>query len=343
MSIDCSFAVSLIVLNLFHFAITAVMPIYNKEFFKIAPYPIFVTLLQIIVSIPIAFVIAWIKNGFGKDFRWLIPPKHSLGHLIYSSFSYGFMLAIGNLGLFMSNIDYAVLIRLSGLVWQGFLAFIFLGEKLSCFNFCSVVLVMIGIIIMTTNFNKSSSHAPSFLQFGLQMLTIMFTSLSSISLKKLMNDSSNTETKCDLLTIHFWRFLIASIPMAVLGLVLEPAAWINAPVILSKQCMVYTCIGVVLSQTFQFIGLKLQTMTTVMTLAVISQLKFLPTLVLSHYLYNETPWSNIQLIGALLLCTGAVSYSLSRVFGGDNGKKNENEQKTHLLDMDQPEEEEIDM
>ena len=332
---DFKFILTIIILNFFHFIITAIMPIFNKEFFKFAPYPVSVTLLQVFLTIPLAFLIAWWNVGFKKSLNWLKIPKDLIGHLIFSSFSYGFMMAFGNIGLFVSNIDYAVLIRLSGLVWQGIFAFLFLGEKITLLNFLSMLIVMIGIVIMTTNFKKSNSQVSSIIQFLLQMITILFTSFSSISLKKVMNKAEGNNKKIELLTINFWRFLIALIPMFFLSIFYEPSSWINLKNIIDKKCLYYTLFGIFLGQSFQLIGLKLQTLTNVITLAVISQLKFLPTLILSHFLYNETKWNFNQIIGTIFVCLGAIFYSLTRLF--ENNK--EKEIKNELLEINEEEEE----
>ena len=64
---------------------------------------------------------------------------------------------------------------------------------------------------------------------------------------------------------------------------------------------------------------KLQRM---ITSIIFNQIHFLPTLLLSHYLYGKTEWTLKQIVGVLILVSGTLTYSLSRVLCPQNEKKN---------------------
>ena len=102
------------------------MPIYNKDLFIRYPFPLTLTFFQMFLSIPFAFIIAWMSQGCILSFSWLVPPLHSIPYIVLNSFLYGGMMFTGNLGFYVSDLDFAVLFRITTIISTSLLGLIFL-------------------------------------------------------------------------------------------------------------------------------------------------------------------------------------------------------------------------
>lgn len=309
------------------------MPIYNKEIFKIAPFPLFMTLLQMVMVIPFALFIAWATLKFPLSLDWILPPKEAIFGTTFSSLFYGIMMAAGNFGIFISGVDIATLFKSSGIVWQALFAFLFLGEKLDCVTFISILLVLCGILSISLKFNSSFSQNVSIYQCIIQMVATIFQSLSSISLKEALNELRKCQQEFPKMVILSWRYSIACIPIFFSSLYLEPGAWINFSNIFTLKVFCYLLFGTVISQLLQLTNLWLSDILSVISNIIISQFKTVPVLIISHFMYKETKWTVYQIIGAILLTIGAALFSFSNFY-----RKEKNEPKTPIPENRPPSE-----
>ena len=130
------------ILTTFHFSASSVIPIYNKELFHRVPFPLYATFIQTFSSILPSFVIAWFVRGCPLSFEWAIPPKAAFPNIFVSSILYGMMMLLGNLGFYVSDLDFAVLFRVSTIVTSGFCGIFFLRERVSLEGGVGILLVI---------------------------------------------------------------------------------------------------------------------------------------------------------------------------------------------------------
>ena len=67
--------VFIVVLNLLNLFFATILPFVNKESYKLVPYPLFVTGIQTVLSIPLALIAGWIAIGRPRSWSWMLPPQ----------------------------------------------------------------------------------------------------------------------------------------------------------------------------------------------------------------------------------------------------------------------------
>lgn len=308
-----------VVLYVLHFGLYVAMPVYNKELFAFAPYPVFCTLLQIIISVPVSYIVGAIRHK--SVFRWLrLPRRHILG-VILGSLSYGFMLAASNIGLFKSNLDYAILIRFSGTIVNGLFAVVFLGERLCLKSWIGVIVIGIGMILVTIE--QDGGSLPSYVLLVIQILANVFSAFSSILMKKVVDEAKQPESSFSLWTVHFWRFVLALIPLGCISAYMEKTQIGSEK---RLKFVLFIILGVVLTQLFQFIGLKLHAATSVLTSIVLNQLKLVLSLVIAHVAYRKSAWTIPQIVGSLCIAFGTGWYTYNQMKQSNQRNNDDREQ-----------------
>ena len=112
------------------------MPIYNKDLFLRYPFPLTLTFFQMFLSIPFAFFIAWLSQGCSKakHFSWIVPPLNATPNILFNAFLYGGMMFTGNLGFYVSDLDFAVLFRITTIISTSLFGLFILHEKINFFQ-----------------------------------------------------------------------------------------------------------------------------------------------------------------------------------------------------------------
>ena len=318
---------TLVALTVFHFTIASLLPIYNKELFIRYPFPLYATYLQMFFSVLPSFIIAWAVLGFPLSIRWAIPPIQVVPRLIIHGFLYGGMMLTGNLGFYVSDIDFAVLFRLSTIASSSLCGLLFLKERVSLWSSLAILLVLMGLIALTSNFQWSTAKMPTTGQLVVQLSAVFTSSLSSLFLKLTIAVLNNTADGHQPFTLLFWRYLFGCIPVLIASLLIEPNIMIDFDMI-DLKFLLWTFLGVLTSGIFQVLNVVLHDLTTLVTLTIVSQMKFLPTLIISHMMYRATKWTLQQIFGAFTLVIGALLYSLSRL-----DWKKEKEALTEITDF----------
>lgn len=302
----------LVILVILHFCIASIMPIYNKELFSRYPFPLFDTLLQMTLSSIPALIIASIESSLNSKINSLIPPITVIPKLVLTSLLYGVAMLSGNLGYYVSDVDFTVLFKLSTIVTSGLCGIVFLHERINTSGWISIVLVIIGLLLLSSNFEWSQAKIPSVVHFVIQITAVLSSSFASLTLKITINAyRAETENYSEFLLL-FWRYVIGSIPVFFTALYMESSVFINLDKFITAELMLWTLTGVVISGVYQLLITKLTGLVAMITLTVVSQLKFLPTILISTYLYNATEWTENRICGLVSLCLGSFSYCLSR-------------------------------
>ena len=264
------------------------------------------------LSIPEGLFVAWINLKFPLSTNWVKIPKEVIWNIVFSSLSYGVMMCSSNIGLFVSDVDFTVIFKVSGVVWQGIFAVLLLQEKCTAGAFISMFVETIGFVLLTAKFQWSTKKMPSFFQCLIQFVAIIFQTIAGIYFKKGMNiirDKYNVS----LLTILAWRYFIACFPILICSLLMEFEAWIKVKDVLTTKVCFLLFIGSITSEIFQLVGLSLTKRMSYISNTIFSQLRFIPTLILSHYLYAETKWTAKQILGTILLCIGTFIYIIFNI------------------------------
>lgn len=308
----------IIILHILNFSISSILPIYNSEMFSNLPYPLYITFLQIFLAVPFLLLIAWFSNNF--HFSWMIPPKSAVLKLLVSSLFYGFMMFTGNFGFYVSSVDFAVLFRLSTPIFSTILGILFLNEKLNTIGIISMIFVFTGILFLSFNFQWSQSKMPSFFQCIIQLIAVLSSALSGFTFKIASKELEKYYMKNAQITIMVWRFLFGSLPVLFSSLYIEPGIWSNLEFVNDTRLFKWVFAGVFITLLFQFINTYLSRKTTLITMSVVIQMKFIPSLIISHIVFHETKWNFQQLIGMVILTLGVLLYSFSRAISKDKDK-----------------------
>lgn len=277
------------------------------------PFPLYATFVQMALSIIPSFFMALISNHCDWSMKWIIPPFEAMPRLVLSAFFYGAYMLSGNYGFYVSDLDFAVLFRLSVIVSSSLCGLIFLGERLSIWSTLCIILVIAGLICLTSNFQWSTAKMPSTFQLIVQFAAIFSSSFTSVMLKLTMQTMEDLGVHPDQMTLLFWRYVLGCFPVLISAIIVEPNVVSNYQYVTDLPFLYWTMLGILLSGIYQIVNNVLHKITALVTLTIVAQMKFLPTLIISHFIYNETQWTKQQIIGASLLIVGGIVYSCTRM------------------------------
>ena len=312
------------------FILLAVSNVYRKELFKVFPYPFFVSFTESIFMLPLSFFISWSSHKFSRNFSFFKVPRPVMKWLIISSVIGVVSMTSMNIGFFVSSLDFVLLFRLTNIVWTGLFGILFLGEKLSLQGFAALAVVFLGIIITMKDFQWSTSKTPSTIQIFLQFITMLFHSINMLFLKKVLIILTEAETSFQLLEYLFWKSVI-HIPVALFTSVfLEPYPWSHLDTFFNWRFFLWIFFGTIIHQAMHIVMTYTQKITTLITMGVISQLRVIGTLFISHIKYHETTWDLSKIFGTILLFIGGIIYSISR-FNSNDSKENKTEDEEELI------------
>lgn len=305
--------VKIVALNAVHITLATVIPIYSKELYRLVPYPLLLTFLEVVLSVPPALFVAWIAMGRRNLRYWIMPPRSVIGSLVFSSVAFGLMMGAQNLGIYVSDINLATLFKLSGIVWQGILAKMYLGEAVTLVSAIATAVVMVGTFFIAAKFEWSTDKLPSAWQMVIHALAIAFQSVYCVSIKKVLNGLRDEGHELPVLVVLAWRYVLALAPLLVMSLVMEWRAWEKGFDIFDAKSFGMTVFGAALGELFQVTGITIAHKLSVLANAICGQLKHIPTLFVSHVMYRETKWTWTQITGTILLCIGTFMFTISRM------------------------------
>ena len=306
-------SIKIVLMTALHIFLATVLPIFNKELYGLVPHPVFLTFVQVVLSIPPALVLAWAAMRHRRFRDWAIPPREVWGATLFSSTAFGLMMGIHNLGIFVSDINLATLFKLSGIVWQGVLAKMLLGEVITWLTWAAIVLVMCGIFLIAAKFEWSTDRMPSATQIIVHVFAIIFQSFASISTKRVLNVLRDRGHELPVLVVFSWQYVIATIPLLVMSLLMEWDVWESGCNVFTAKSFGLTLVGVAIGEIFQFLGTSITHKLSVIASAICGQLKHIPTLFISHIIYKETKWTWNQITGAVVLSIGTFLFTISRM------------------------------
>jgi drug/metabolite transporter (DMT)-like permease len=299
-------------LILLSFTLITAMPVLNKELYRIIPFPLHTTAIQMSCSILPALFIGWAVNGFPSSFNWFTPPHAAVWYVFVASLSHGLMILSHNVGLFISDWDFAIIFKFTGIVSQAIFACLFLQEKLSFLSSFAIVVVLAGTYLLTAKFEFSTAKVPSTSQIGIQFLVILFQTVSHISMKKALNILKASDQKLNPLSLLAFRYSICQLPIYVTVFLFQKNSWGPFFHSINQRALVLGLIGIVIGQLSQIVMISLANNLTVLANAIASQLRAIPALIVSHVMYHASEWSQRQYVAFLLVSAGTFLFSWSR-------------------------------
>jgi drug/metabolite transporter (DMT)-like permease len=288
---------------------------FKKEFIKIIPFPFFLAFTYGVAGLPISVLMAWTAHNFTTSFCFLWPPAPLVPWLLASALLQGTLSIFDSIAFFASDLDLVILMRLTLLIWNGLFGFLFLGERLSIVGSLAVLIVIIGIALIVSNFQWSTSKIPSVIQFGLHSVTVFLMSVGSLLTKRSMAVISETNGNFKVFDYIVWVTLFSVPTTLYFWLTREWESWRLISTILTSDVMAWMIFGAALHELLSLCIAEMHKEATLISMGIISQLRLLATLTVSYFVYRATQWSILKLIGVALLAVGGVIYSITRVSG----------------------------
>jgi drug/metabolite transporter (DMT)-like permease len=292
---------------------------FNKAFMKLVPHPLFVSFTNGLYIVPTSFLVSWASHNFPRSFGYLVPPREcfiwmATGAILESVVSILYMVSY-----YGSALDFVIIMRLSGLVWNGFLGYLFLGERLSRLGLACLVLIVIGILIVFSNFQWSVALLTSKTQITIQLFTIFLMSVGSLITKKVLLIIGRSKTQFRILDYLAWGSLLSLPSTFLFSVWKEPGSWRQFSTIVTSKMLTMTLFGTVLHQLLHFLIAQVHKLASLISMGVLAQVKLLGTLWISHFVYRETNWDQYNFAGLGLLVAGGIVYSLTRMEGDHKG------------------------
>jgi drug/metabolite transporter (DMT)-like permease len=301
----------LVFVNFVHLCISACFPIFNRQMFLEHPFPMYLTFLEMAASIPLSFIVSWMSLGFPRNLTWIVPPLFALPRIILASVFYAGMMLAGNVGFYVSAVDFAVLFRVSTIIVSTIFGMVFLHESLTFYSFIAICLVLYGIFSLASDFRWSTARMASQLQLFVQTAAVVTSSLSALTLKQAIKQLEDTKRGHRTMPMVMWRFVFGSATVLIFSVFFERSVWANLKFVNNFSSTMWVLASMAMGGVYQAVGTILHQHQSLVTLSVVSQMKFLPTLAFSYFLLGETEWSSRQITGFCFLVVGSVFYCMS--------------------------------
>lgn len=299
--------------HLLQFVFVSANSFFKKEFFKFTPYPLFISFMNGIFMLPLAFLVTWSAHKFKRSLNFLKIPNQIWNLLLLSSLFNSVGIIVMNVGFFASALDFVLLFRLTSLVWNGLFGFLFLDERLNILGFSSLGIVFGGIVLIIKDFEWTTAKLPSTTQIILQLVSIIIQSINLLFNKKVINTLSHIDTEFQLLDFLFWKSTLLLPITFFSSIYFESNSWSQFSNIFTFKFFCWTVFGTILHQSLHITITFVQKITSMISMGVIAQLRVIGTLVISHFAYNETNWNASKLVGVALLFSGGILFSISRM------------------------------
>jgi drug/metabolite transporter (DMT)-like permease len=301
-----------------HFLLSTCFMFYKKEFVKLIPFPFFISFAQASVSVPVALIIAWISHRFAFRCSLCFPPLSLIPWLVASSIVQATSTIFLNIGFFASDLDFVILMRLTGLFWNGVMGIVFLGEHISRTGLFAVAVIVGGILLAVGDFQWSTTKMASHHQIGIQSVSIFLMSIGSLITKKIMRIIEDPQTHFSVFDYLAWASLITFPPILGVSILKEPEPWTQFETLLTSTLVWWTLIGAGIHQLLNLVIAHMHQLTTLMSIGVASQVRLLGSLMASYIVYRQTEWGISRTFGVILLAAGGVLYTYTRMSGSES-------------------------
>lgn len=304
-------ALSFFFINVFQFVFSTSSTFLIKKTFNKFPFPYLISFLRLFFGLLILLFVNWINHGFPLNLRWIIPPKPIIGWLCYAGFVYSILAILVNTGFFVSSIDFVVIFRMSGIIFNVILGMGFLGEKITKIGFFSLNITFFGIVISLMDFQWTISRLSSYSQIIIMIFTTFVEVISSFIHKRSILLLHKINSDFTIVSFSSWEYFISLFPLLIASLLYDRVSFDDLLTIISPETLALIFFIAILGQVATVLVLQLQKMATLISFGIINQLKQVITLSVSHFIFGDTKWNLRQSFGVLLLFTGGIIYTFS--------------------------------
>jgi drug/metabolite transporter (DMT)-like permease len=296
-----------------HFILASGLMFFKKELLRVVPFPYFVSFSQGVAMVPVAFLMAWGSHKFPRSLSFLVPPSQAIPWMVASGILHACVDITGNMGFFASDLDFVLFMRLTQLVWNGLLGFIFLGERLSVSGCLAIGLVVFGMLFIVSDFQWSSAKMQSHTQIFVHSLAIFLISVGSLVTKRIMATLTACGTPFQILDYLVWTSVMSLPTTLIASGVREAMPWSHFRDVVTTKVLLMIAFATLMHELLHLALTQLHKMASLLTLGVMSQVRLLGTLLISYFVYRQTRWDRSKVFGAGLLVAGGVLYSYSRM------------------------------
>lgn len=297
--------------NVFQFVFSTTSTFLIKKTFNKLPFPYLISFIRLFFGLLILLIINWINHGFPLHLRWVIPPKALIGWLFYATFVYSILAILINTGFFVSSIDFLVIFRMAGIIFNVILGTVFLGEKLTKVGLISMYMTVFGIVISLMDFQWSINRLSSYSQIIIMIFTTFVEVISSFIHKRSIVILHKTDTEFTIVSFTIWEYFVSLFPLLIASILYDRVTFDDLLIVLSPKKLFLIFFIAILGQIATILVLQLQKMATLISFGVINQLKQVVMLTVSHFIFGETKWNLRQSFGVFLLFTGGIVYTFS--------------------------------
>lgn len=319
------------ILFIVYFVLSIILPFYYRELQNYSNVPFYNSLLLVIISTFISFLLAWATSGPLPISNVIKPTGRNLWMIILLSILYAFSISLNLLSFSISNVDCAVYYSLSSIVFESAFEFIYFRQKMPLIGFLGVLTVIAGICLTSFNFNWPTKYNLSF-QIAVHILAAFFTSFSNILQIRTTLALSQLFEYITQPMVIFWKQAFSVIPLLVMTFILDSQNIQNAPSIFESNFLILLLFGVAVMSIITVSG-NILTSTTGFTFSEsFTKLKILPVMLICSssksiisFCTNEcsSDFSFLQIFWIFVTIAGVVMYSLSvdkkaRMFSNDS-------------------------
>jgi drug/metabolite transporter (DMT)-like permease len=306
-----------------------------KHLLRRLPFPFVLAGIRTTIAVPVLAICAWFAQKCPLNFHFLVPPTQLYSLLIFGVTAHAACCLLNNLGVFASSIDFLFLFRMTGIFWTSLFGFVVFGERISPSTGIALCVVIVGLIISMYDFQWSTEFLSSKLQAIVLVSTLIMESVNSLFYKRAFTVLEHMETDFSIFSYALYEVLGSLFPLAISIRLNDMEAADHLSQIFSPLSLGLLILITGIGQTGLLCYVYLHENLALVSLGVLNLLKVLVSLVASHLIFAETTWSYRQMLGAVLLFTGSMSYIWTRAVD-DTSKPVEDEMT--LLDSANPDE-----
>jgi drug/metabolite transporter (DMT)-like permease len=256
--------------------------------------------------------------------------------------AYGLVFVTHNLGMFLCDLEFVIIIGSAGMVWQGVLASPFLREAFNWLSVLAIILVMSGTYLLSAKSHWQTERLPVISQIGIQLLLAVLHSVSGLTTKKALNIVQESGSQVRPWNIAPFVLFVAQFPVWVGACCFEVKHWGDFASSMSMKLVGLLLFGVALSQVIQVVSITLASLLSIMANGIAGQLGTVASPILAHYFYQREAWNQAQFWGIVLVSAATV------VFAWSKKRETRQEQQQHegptnafIGEVNNPEDEEI--
>eukprot|EP01063_Lacrimia_lanifica_P038300 TRINITY_DN8100_c0_g1_i1.p1 TRINITY_DN8100_c0_g1~~TRINITY_DN8100_c0_g1_i1.p1 ORF type:complete len:385 (+),score=96.32 TRINITY_DN8100_c0_g1_i1:67-1221(+) len=301
-------------------ALVALIPVYNKHYFRkdLFPYPVATAAIQLgaVTALLFAYSVAdRVFRGGGTNESWVLGP-HLLWKLKWTApigVLFGLKYGVSNLGLALLPAPTHLLLQSTDLVWTLLGAWFINGERVTVAGLCSLIGCIAGSTLLAWQaLDNDAVSAPVYaiiVNLTSPVLLGLCLTFLRVACTHLMNPNNRVKGTVTSFELTALKLMQSSAVAAVLATYLEAGCWqafLDAKVE-AQRGVVFGAVPIMLYQVnctfFAFL-------TSAVGIGILGQVKIVPQWLLATFLQHAAP-SSVSMVAAGLTILSAALYAYS--------------------------------